>query len=608
MRRRGPSWENYEKTRDEAQAAQSALADAQQELADLKTLNKQMLTEMQVECADSVVPVSDAKFVNGLGKYMVPVEGTLINHYRLIYDRSNELDFWPEQSPAFDGLVAQTFLDPAFSRSNHPRYFDYEPLRDNIATVRNYVLHSVMNGVDTTNPAQMKNAERKLEQMGREIGVALQRDSLFRRPGSDHLDVSKASVPGEGAALMYQLLDKKQQKNKILHPVKAFFGYDYQWNLCPIEKSPFSKANVEAFCLGDFSQPGNPSHANELEAVEMTKAAKRARQEAEALQAQTQPAPETAAEPTPAAPQPAQSFTDAKSLSVLGAAIAGSAFSLDRVKRLPNPVKDRSVQIARDILDKLRVEVGTSDRQEWLSLSSEEAKTQGEAIASIAELYAESYQAALVVDPNLKNDVIMQSSNEAVGKLAYLMKQQAAQEMLAEGNADDAQMLMAEIEQFPAEWKQVDGVQVGELLDQMQYGLEHTHTVVQEALQEHARTKAELTQQVASAKGISQQQHAATEQMQSVAAAQQQASAVCTPPRLDAQQLQNMLQNGGLSAQDLETVRHMQNQAAQMPTEAAQMKHADTVTRSATPESVAQQGNYRGAVQNQQREAEVMKR
>lgn len=623
MRRRGPSWENYEKTVAEAKTAQEQLATAQQELADLNTLNKQMLTEMQVDCAEPTVPVSDAKFVNGLGKFMVPIEGSLTNHYRLIYDRSNELDFWPQQSPAFDGLVAQTFLDPAFSRSTHPKYFDYEPLRDNIATVRNYALQVALDGVDTSDPKQIDSAARKMEQMGREIGVALQRDSLFRRPGSDHIDVAKASIPGEGAAEIYALLAKKQSKNKVLHSAKALFGYDFsEWNLPPIENSPFSKHHIEEFCLGDFSTPDSRAHLDQNEAMAVTRAAKKARTQADSLlEQQQQPAMEnTPQQPLETSPEAPAGLSAAQKISVLGAAIAGSAYSLDRVKRLPSPVKQRSVDLARDILDKMRVSVGDADRNQWLERPAEESLAQGEAIASLAGLYAESYQAALQADPNIKHDPSIQQGNEAMGKLAYMVKQQAVTQLISEGKTDDAEMMMAELEQYPESWKEADNTPVAELLNRLQNGLETSHASVQKAQQQHIQLQSQLAQEANSQgpRPRAPQEKPATQpeaplginqEAPSPAMKAETTRTVAGNEKMTPEMLEALLQNGGLSQQDLAAVRHMQSQASAMPDLAAQQQsHAANIGRSNASEHLAPQPNYRSAVQNQQREAESLKR
>jgi hypothetical protein len=561
----GPSLEEHQALQAEAAAA------AQQPDAALPQMESSQQAGADEQSVDnpSGVEVAHSQYVNGLGKFMVPAEGTLENHFRLIYERSNELDFWAEQSPAFDGLVAQTFLDPAFSDSRHPRYFDYEPLRDNISTVRNFVMQSLLSQVDTRDTEQLAVVERKMEQMGREIGVALQRDTPFKRPGSASLNVQEVSQPGSGAAKIYELLYKKQQKGHEFGAIKRLFGYDYaEWKLPEPEASPFSKANVAAFCLGEISVQENPAHQDAVTAAETAEAARTARREAEELleqqQAETQVPTEQADTQTP----PDQS--NALNLAALGAAITGAAFSLDRVQRLPEPVKDRSVELAREILEKMRVSLGAGSTDQYLEMPPEEALTQSESISAIAALYADVYQAALEADESTKNNPLIVQGNIAMGKLAYLTKQQAGMKLVDEGRMDEAQMIMQELEGFPREWQpQPGGESMETLLSQVQAGLEQSH------------------------------------QTAKLAQAQPLQPETASPAQVQ-QQLQEMLQKGNLSPQELSAMREMQAQAATMQAESPVQKlksHAQSVEqRSSGQETSASaiqpnKGNYRSAVQ-----------
>lgn len=448
MFRRGPTWDTYNDALERANKAEEENAVLLQREQDLLTENKRVLTET-VDKKEA--EVTAAKYVNGLGKYMVPIDGTLEGHFGLIFDRKNELDFWPEQSPAFDGLIAQTFLSPAFSNSNHPDYFDYESLRDNCSLVRNYLLQVVLNGVDTKDMEQLRIAEQKLEEMGREVGVALQRDSMFKRPGSASLSVIEASEPGAGAAKIYELLFQKQQRADHMAPLKKIFGYDYsEWGLPDIERSPFSEANVKAFpSLAKFKDP----QAGETQAT--------------TEQPQEEPAPQEL-EASPA-----------QQLSAISAALSSSAISLHRVHALAPPVKERSVELARQILENMRVNFGDTDRDQWLEMPPDAALVPNDSLRSVAEVYAETYQAALAMDPLLQNEPLIQQSNEAVGKLAYMMKQQAAMKLVDEGLVNDAMDIMREIEQYPESWKQNEGITIGNLLAQLQSGLEMSFRATQ---------------------------------------------------------------------------------------------------------------------------------
>ncbi|MCH2548214.1 MAG: hypothetical protein MK052_11490 [Alphaproteobacteria bacterium] len=503
-------WEDADKTEnaEDQKSAQSIPTLGEQifgaqtpdeKISTLETLNNQLGSEnfqlhetnKSLEKSSFEPPEIDVihkQFIKGLGKYIVPEENTLQNQFHLIYDRSNALDFWPNQSPAFDGLVAQTFLDPAFSRPNHPKYFDYEPLRDNVSTVRNFAMQAVLNGVDTAEPDQYSNAQRKLEQMGREIGVALQRDSLFKRPGSASLDVSDASEPGVGTAEIYSLLVKKQNKGGLIKPIKELFGYNYSdWNLPDVEKSPFSKANVEAFCLSDIvdAKPDGPAPIIEEE-----------------------PAQPVESQLNSTAMQQANYLSSAEKISMFGSSVAGAAFSLDRVKKLPAPVRERSIELAREILDKMRITHSSSDRNEWLEMGSDNALIENESLEIIADIYADSFHAGVAADPSLAEKPEIQQGNMALGKLAYMMKQQAGMKLVDEGQMDSAYAVMNELENMPEEWKNHEGESIETLLSQLQNGLEMSYRTIQQAEEKGLNPAKEDDSELSAAQQAAQQKMA----------------------------------------------------------------------------------------------------
>lgn len=463
---RRPEWESYDKALQDAADAKAELERIQQENEDLKTLYN--LDGAAAKENKSEIASSD--YVNGIGRVVTPTDRTLQGYYGLVFNRDNKLDFWPEQSPAFANIIAQTFLDPAFSESSHPKYLDYEPLRDNLATLEIYLKNVVMHGVDTTNMDQLRDAQRKLEQMGRELGVALQRDTLFRRPGSARLSVIEASEPGVGAAKAYELLTKKYARSGNWSLLKKVFGYNYSdWKLPDIETTPFSKANVDAFSLARFTAPADNAVAVSNEPPIQPLVAP-----------EVAPAEDITLSPPEIAPATQQDslFSMAQELAILSAGFATTVYSLDRVNALAPPVKARSVELARHILENMRADLGDTNPDQWLEFPPETALLQDDALNAVARVYAEAYQAALVENPLLEHDVSMQQSNEALGKLAYLMKEQAGMKLVDEGRPDEAMVIMAELKQFPENWKRSEGESVETLLAQMQSGLEMSYQAI----------------------------------------------------------------------------------------------------------------------------------
>lgn len=553
----------------------------------LEEMNSLLSGEVKPDGGSIVVPVIGGDVIDGIGKYMVPKINSLINHYRLVYDRNNELDFWGPQNPSFDSIIEQTFFAPAFSKPEHPHYFNYEPLRDNIATVRNYLYDQIVDGVDMSDSRARFACVKKLEQMGREIGVALERDSLTRRPGSLHLDVLEASQPGVGAAKMYELLCKKQDRSPLLRPLDMLLGRQYwNWGLPKLENSPFSKENVDAFCLAEEQNLVVPSEKPDVPAEPPTPA-----------QPDIQPQPEP--EPQPDSP----AFSRGHELSVLGAALAGSAFSLDRVEQLPRPVKHRAIEIARDILDKLKINLCDDTLNKWLDHPKEETLDYAKSLAQVGELYANSHEIATLANPELKQDPAILAANAAMGKLAYMIKQQAASALEAEGNVDDAQMLRGELASFPSEWQQVDGVTVDQLLGDLQTGLECAHGAAVSAQHEWQQNQARLTE-----KSSNTPRPRAQTEAQMKEAAKALAASVATGHKRGEKtpDMQDILAKG-ISADELQTMKEIGVAGADMNPDEVQRRRSRSAVRT-TQQRHAQHENFCDALQAQKDACPSLKR
>lgn len=403
------------------------------------------------------IAVKRGAYIDGVGKYVAPEQNTLANHYALVRNPANELDFYPSDCP-LDTVAAYVFKDAAFSNDPHPHYLDYQPLRENIAVVRNFILQQMTENGDLTKPEQNAAAINNLDYMGLEIGRALQRGSRFSLRG-DTLDPVKASQPGTGAAEIYAFLHQKQESNKFLHTFKKMAGRDYSgWGLPPIDNSPFNTREAEAF-----------------------------RNNTPQIPLQQNPAPSPAPEAQPIVNPsvefaPTTGLDGGRQLAILGSTLAGTAMSLERVRRLPKPVRDESIALARHILDNLRFGVGeTAPRGEWMQRPEEQVLEESNALVSVANLYADMYNNAQAAHPDAASDTTLQQSNEALGKLAYLVKERSVQQLEAQGNTREAALLQQEIARYPDSWKEADGTQMNALLSQLNAGLQQAETLIAQA-------------------------------------------------------------------------------------------------------------------------------
>ncbi len=434
----------------------------------------------------------------GFGTFYVPQEQTLQHHFMLVYYRDNNLGFWPQDYPSFDGIVSQMFTRPYVINTEHPDYLKWEGLRDNMATVRNYLMHHVLKDVDLSNHDELRMAQLDLVEMGREVGAALQRDSFWRRPFTLHLDKETCNEPGEGAAKIYELLTKQQQPSFFMRPIHWLMGRRYwEWKLPPIEETPFAPQHVADFSVErgiSGSYLGVAPEQNPLLGLGQEEAQETAQQQAQA--AQVDPMAETSV-----TPEAIQNNTGIQ-LSLLGAAIAGNAMSLERVEQLPEPVKDEAIAIARDILEKLKARDGSQPLPQWLERPAEQLLNDTQALAEATSVYAQDVRTLLQSNPEMADEPAIQEANQAVGQLAYQIKKQALEQLQADGLAQDAQAAQLELDNMPAEWKTEPQGGIAGLANKLAAGLNVTRSRIlsrehsqpapeMEAMLQHAMTPEE---------------------------------------------------------------------------------------------------------------------
>ncbi|MGB1539515.1 MAG: hypothetical protein ACPG80_01005, partial [Rickettsiales bacterium] len=416
----------------------------------------------------------------GIGKYMLPKENTVAGHFDRVFERKNKLDFWAPDFPPFDGKLTEHFTESAMTYGNHPKYYDYEPLRDNIATVRNFVYSHLLPTVDTTEISNRYSAMIMFEEMATELGKALERDSVFRLPGKPSLDVTEMSEPGVGAAKMYSFLESKQH-SRLPNAIGKLFGkksYSH-WQLPAVENSPFSAKHVQDFCLADIYNSKNcPAEP------EATPAEPEITPEPQPQPEQTAPEPPAAqpeiAPPPMEPPTPLAAPGTGDKLAALGASIVGSAAALGRVDHLPGKVKQRAVEIARDILDKMRIQEADTSATQWVEKPAEEALTYNAALVDITQIYCDAFKTAVNIDARLQENPQLQAANLAMGKLAYLSTQQAMLALGAEGDMEQANALQQDLDHFPEAWKDVHFDDMETLLGNLQSGLEIAFVLIQQ--------------------------------------------------------------------------------------------------------------------------------
>ena len=152
--------------------------------------------------------------------------------------------------------------------------------------------------------------------------------------------------------------------------------------------------------------------------------------------------------------------------------ILQTANKLRSIDTLEEPAREESIELAREILRKLRGLV-FSDKpiEEALDAGKPEEKLAlTQKIAALLDSYKNLLAEARVFNPTLLHDARIQAANLAIGKVAHSIKLLAAKELPS--NAAAAMQISADISQMPEEWKKLHDRTVDRLLDKLDQGLE----------------------------------------------------------------------------------------------------------------------------------------
>ena len=389
----------------------------------------------------------------GVGKFVRPKENTWIRHELAVVGAG--LDFSTKRYE-FDSIVAHFAKLPAAFDPKNSKYEKYADLRMNIAVMRNYLLNHFFPDGDVDNDVRDQNAAHSLNQVAMHIGKMLERGNQWTPSLGPSVTPSRASVKGEGAAEIYQKLLRGQTLRKVVSPVMAPINFvrgrsNMNWRLPSLEETPFDPRNLAA-PLDIVTSDSDVSSSS-------------------------------GGRPDSRGPLPDRERWDVISHSFddLGAALAGAAAPLATVDDLSQPVKDRAIELARDILEKLKIRFSDmpvaalldhSDTAEVYKLLRETQQ--------LSQLFYSQAGRAVLTNPNLLYDSDVQIAFDALGKLSCQAKLQALKYSEESGNTENALMIAKDIESMPESWRQAGNMTVGQLLGAVQLGFERVFLHLQE--------------------------------------------------------------------------------------------------------------------------------
>lgn len=431
-----------------------------------------MREQAAVEASTSVnFPNYSMHKADGIGTYVIPRRTGWKPLLDIIHDPVPNIDFSANIYPAFDGVIGEHFQSPYLLDPLHEKYESYESLRDNLAAVRNFLLQSYY----ASPPPGMTavKAEKALEEIAIFIGQGLDNNYLYRgvlpnhKFSGPHIDLSKARRGGgEGAQYIYEKILEHQRHSdwlKPFAPVMALFGGKPlpDWKLPGAGKTHFTD-----YFEKDILPPGAQTATVAGSAIAAATA-----QVAQIDQQLTQ-------------------MRDAKSLTLtaadldsLGNHLVFTAQHMDEgVAHLEASVRRDAVEIAKDILRKLKVSIGGKHVKDGLQMKpSEDVATLG-AIKGVVTVYER-----LVAWARGNNDAgIMQhpsvmAATQAIGQMGYLAKMEARRMAGMAGNQAMVANLDEQLQRMPQAFRPREGATFGSLLDAIEQGmqtiLERTHEV-----------------------------------------------------------------------------------------------------------------------------------
>lgn len=439
-----------------------------QDAIDLKFRNDAAEEAFVQTQAQAVQAEEAAEFARRLsiGSVVKPRMETLGGYRAMLKLGGGDWDvrFAPENYGAFDDIIAKKggtdeFGNPrsAAFNPNHEHYRDFAPLRRNIALLRNYLMCQMFPDgdfiPDSHTPEGSEDLKRyhQLNQMAERLGEALasntgQPPSFMERwrntmrhtlkgeplatPYSNEF-MEAANIPDKGALVMYNYLYGLQESPNFrdFNPLEQ--NTPSHWELKPRDETIFSDDNVRFF---------------------------------------------------------------SRSARMLGNADAYEEFVMPQLRDVNNlSVEDRntSVELAREILEKLRKLLASSTDEQHVSQQTDPKEDESLKLLKIADSFREALALIHDAEPDaVQNNKVLSNAVEALEQLGYRMKVEAYRALSEEYEHEAGREMLKTMARVPDRFKTEKSTE--SLLEQVEAGLREA-----DQLQRNSRIAAKMEQRAA---------------------------------------------------------------------------------------------------------------
>ncbi|MCI5049438.1 MAG: hypothetical protein MRY32_03820 [Rickettsiales bacterium] len=385
------------------------------------------------------------RHVSGVGKFIIPKENTWAAHRMLVLDPKLKLGYSANNHPYFDHIVSEKAKYKPLTNQGDARYPAYDSMRENLAIVRNFIMSDYFpdGSVDANDEAKL----RHMAQIAHFVGDAIANDGMFPNPFKPRISKRKANMPGTGAQYIYKQLLKRQNYNSWLSPITfplaILTGRTHNiWDLPPLDESPFSDYALQQ------PPPKMQRTYNEDEIPEVCDTMAKNDRMPQDMSAQY-----------------------AEGINHLSEDLTHAGHMHGNVDHLQEPTKRESVEIAKEILRKLKVKLGNALIANGLTPFPADNMSILDAVKGVVQVYEYHLHKLTAFDPNIMENPAIIQTNNAIGKLGYIGKVEALRMAQRGKDPQAAQAIHDQLMQMPDEWHNPKEERIGELLEQLENGL-----------------------------------------------------------------------------------------------------------------------------------------
>ncbi len=366
------------------------------------------------------------------------------SHANLVRDKAHNLSYDANKYKLFDWEISDYLKDDrrheAIDNASNQYYKAYEPLRQNVAILRNalytqYFPDGEYNASDPNDVAKVI----KIKEISQKIGHELKWQSRFQwvynvatlNFSESDLSIKRFGKYGEkdsGAQDLYKMLYNKQESLN-LNPIKWMMGKAnrYDWELPPPEESVFSQRDMKQIEFND-EREGEMGIENCGPTLCM------------------------------------------KALATEGiAAKLKTGLVTENIQAMNGEQREESVELGREILRKLRDITASRSKRVHEGVDHKRQDLERANLANgLAENYLHLYQDLLKRDPSIGQDSTFERARIALGKLGHFSMLHA----LDNSSPEERKELQAAYNQLPQEYKKISQDNEADLIRDVEVAME----------------------------------------------------------------------------------------------------------------------------------------